>query len=111
MNFFVSNSLAATSGTSSQGNSYSLAIMLVIFSLLFYFIILRPQQIRTKERKKLMDSISKGDEILTNGGLIGRVIKVIETGYLIISLNETTEVMIKSDFVNTILPKGTIKAL
>ncbi|MGL4980079.1 MAG: preprotein translocase subunit YajC, partial [Plesiomonas sp.] len=84
----------------------------VIFGLIFYFMIYRPQAKRTKEHKNLMDSISKGDEVLTNGGLIGRVAKVnAETGYLAIALNDTTEVTIKKDFVTAVLPKGTMKSL
>jgi preprotein translocase subunit YajC len=73
--------------------------------------ILRPQQKRTKEHKKLMDSIGKGDEVMTSGGLIGRVTKVSETGYVVIALNDTNEVMIKRDFVAAVLPKGTIKSI
>ncbi|EAZ8444576.1 preprotein translocase subunit YajC, partial [Salmonella enterica] len=89
----------------------SLILMLVVFGLIFYFMILRPQQKRTKEHKKLMDSIAKGDEVLTNGGLVGRVTKVAEAGYIAIALNDTTEVVIKRDFVAAVLPKGTMKAL
>ncbi len=90
----------------------SLILMLVVFGLIFYFMILRPQQKRTKEHKKLMDSIAKGDEVLTNGGpLVGRVTKVAENGYIAIALNDTTEVVIKRDFVAAVLPKGTMKAL
>jgi preprotein translocase subunit YajC len=85
--------------------------MLVVFGLIFYFMILRPQQKRAKEHKKLMDSISKGDEVLTSGGLVGRVTKVSDTGYVAIALNDTNEVVIKRDFVAAVLPKGTIKAL
>ncbi|CAJ0993168.1 preprotein translocase subunit YajC [Pantoea sp. Nvir] len=110
MRFFISDA-AAVSGTPSQGSPYSLIIMLVVFGLIFYFIILRPQQKRAKEHKKMMDSISKGDEVLTNGGLVGRVTKVAETDYLALELNETTEVVIKRDFVAAVLPKGTMKAL
>jgi preprotein translocase subunit YajC len=59
-----------------------------------------------------MESISKGDEVLTNGGLIGRVTKTsAESGYLVIALNDTTEVTIKKDFVTAVLPKGTMKSL
>ena len=89
----------------------SLILMLVVFGLIFYFMILRPQQKRTKDHKKLMDSISKGDEVLTSGGLVGRVTKVAETGYVSIALNDTTEVVVKRDFVAAVLPKGTLKAL
>lgn len=85
--------------------------MLAVFGLIFYFMILRPQQKRTKEHKKLMDSISKGDEVLTTGGLVGRVTKVSDTGYVSIALNDDNEVIIKRDFVAAVLPKGTMKAL
>lgn len=89
----------------------SLIVMLVVFVLIFYFMILRPQQKRAKSHKQLMDSITKGDEVLTTGGLIGRVAKVSDTGYIVLELNETTEVTIKRDFVAAVLPKGTLKAL
>lgn len=112
MSFFISDAVAAT-GAPAQGSPMSLILMLVVFGLIFYFmiLILRPQQKRTKEHKKLMDSIAKGDEVLTNGGLVGRVTKVAENGYIAIALNDTTEVVIKRDFVAAVLPKGTMKAL
>lgn len=110
MNVFISNA-SAFSGSVTQESPYSMIIMLVIFSLILYLMILRPQQKRAKDHKKLMDSISKGDEVMTTGGLIGRVSKVTNASIITISLNETTEVMIKRDFVVAILPKGTIKAL
>ncbi|UVK76635.1 MAG: Sec translocon accessory complex subunit YajC [Sodalis sp. Fse] len=110
MNFFIFNAVAAT-GDPAQGSPYSLVIMLVVFGLIFYFMIFRPQQKRAKAHKKLMNSISKGDEVLTTGGIVGRVVNVAETGYISISLNETNEVVIKRDFVTAVLPKGTMKAL
>lgn len=110
MSFFISDA-AAAAGAPSQGNPYTLVIMLVVFGLIFYFMILRPQQKRAKEHKKLMDSIAKGDEVMTTGGLIGRVIKVADSGYVSIALSESTEVVVKRDFVAAVLPKGTMKAL
>ncbi|PPI87719.1 preprotein translocase subunit YajC [Candidatus Pantoea edessiphila] len=110
MNFFISDVFAA-SGTTIQKNYYSLIIMLITFSIIIYFMILRPQQQRINEHKKLVDSISKGDEIITNSGLVGLVTKITKIGYITIALNETTEVIIKSDFISSILPKGTIKKL
>ncbi len=110
MSFLISDT-ATSPGGEAPGGQYSLMIMLVIFGLIFYFMILRPQQKRAKDHKKLMDSIDKGDEIMTSCGLIGRVSKVGDTGIITIALNDTTEVMIKRDFVAAILPRGTIKAL
>ena len=62
MSFFISDAVAAT-GAPAQGSPMSLILMLVVFGLIFYFMILRPQQKRTKEHKKLMDSIAKGVEV------------------------------------------------
>lgn len=110
MSLFISDAVASA-GAPSQGSPYSMVIMLVVFGLIFFFMILRPQQKRAKEHKKLMDSIAKGDEVLTTGGLVGRVTKVTETGYIAIALNETNEVVIKRDYVAAVLPKGTMKGL
>ena len=110
MSFFISEA-AASAGAPAQGSPYSLIIMLVVFALIFYFMILRPQQKRAKDHRKLMESIAKGDEVLTTGGLIGRVTKVSETGYVVLELSENTEVTIKRDCVAAVLPKGTMKAI
>lgn len=110
MSFFISEA-AASAGAPAQGSPYTMIIMLVVFALIFYFMILRPQQKRAKEHRKLMESITKGDEVLTTGGLIGRVTKVSETGYVVLELSENTEVTIKRDFVAAVLPKGTMKAI
>lgn len=110
MNFVVSDVVADT-GAPSQGSPYSLVVILVVFGLIFYFMILRPQQKRAKAHKELMSSISKGNEVLTTGGLVGRVVKIADTDYISIALNDTNEVIIKRDFVAAILPKGTMKAL
>ncbi|XOD70304.1 MAG: preprotein translocase subunit YajC [Sodalis sp. (in: enterobacteria)] len=110
MSFFISDAIATT-GDASQTSPYSLVVMVVIFCLIFYFMILRPQKKRAKVHKGLMNSISKGDEILTTSGFVGRVVKVTDSDYISIALNETNEVVIKRDFVSAILPKGTVKGL
>ncbi len=110
MDFFISNAYAAD-GAAAETNPYFLPIMLVVFGLFFYFMIMRPQQKRAKAHRELMAAISKGDEVLTNGGLIGRVSKVNENGYIVLELNDTNEVVIKRDFITSVLPKGTMKSL
>ncbi|MCR3755818.1 MAG: Sec translocon accessory complex subunit YajC [Sodalis sp. Psp] len=110
MSCVVSDAISVTDSPS-QGSPYSLIVILVVFGLIFYFMILRPQQKRAKAHKELMSSISRGNEVLTTGGLVGRVVKVADTGYISIALNDTNEVIIKRDFVAAILPKGTMKAI
>ncbi|CAL4319838.1 preprotein translocase subunit YajC [Buchnera aphidicola] len=94
-----------------EGNSYSLFFMLLIFILIFYFVLFRPQQKKDKEHKKLMESISPGDEVMTNSGFLGRVSKITENGYVLLQLNNKTEVFIKKDFIVSSLPKGTLEVL
>ena len=108
---FVTPAYAQAAGGAGGAGAIAQFIPLILIFVIMYFLILRPQQKRAKEHKKLMDSISKGDEVLTSGGLVGRVTKVSDTGYVAIALNDTNEVVIKRDFVAAVLPKGTIKAL
>ncbi|MCE7630930.1 preprotein translocase subunit YajC, partial [Vibrio fluvialis] len=67
---------------------------------------------RVKEHKNLMSSMGKGDEVLTSGGLVGKITKIAEDNdYISIELNTNNEVVIKKDFVTAVLPKGTLKSL
>ncbi|ELR65271.1 Preprotein translocase subunit YajC [Photobacterium marinum] len=107
----ISQAHAAAEGAP-QGGSMQLFIMLGLFAVIFYFMIYRPQAKRVKEHKNLMSSMSKGDEVLTNGGLVGKISKISEDNdYIVIALNDTNEVTIKKDFVSAVLPKGTMKSL
>ncbi|XKM13641.1 preprotein translocase subunit YajC [Orbaceae bacterium ac157xtp] len=111
MNFFISSAYADTATEATKTDGFIMPVMLVLFGLFFYFMIMRPQQKRAKAHRELMSAISKGDEVLTNGGLIGRVAKVSDTGYVSLELNDSTEVIIKRDFIASVLPKGTMKSL
>lgn len=110
MDFFISKAFA-DGGAQQEANPYFLPIMLVVFGLFFYFMIMRPQQKRAKAHKTLMASIAAGNEVLTNGGLIGRVVKVSDNGYITLELNENNQVIIKRDFIASVLPTGTMKSL
>jgi preprotein translocase subunit YajC len=65
---------------------------------------------RQKEQKAMMDALGKGDEVVTSGGLLGRITKVAD-GYITIEVSEGTEVIVQKGAVTTLLPKGTIKGL
>ncbi|QCI24791.1 preprotein translocase subunit YajC [Buchnera aphidicola (Rhopalosiphum padi)] len=110
MSFFIEDANAAVN-QSLEGNSYSLVFMLVAFILIFYFMLFRPQQKKDKEHKNLMNSISPGDEVMTTSGFLGRVKKVTKNGYVLLQLNNTTEIFIKKDFIVSSLPKGTLESL
>ena len=95
-----------------QGGGLEMIILLVVFGVIFYFFVIRPQSKRQKEQRDLLSNLAKGDEIMTNGGLIGKITKVSnDNENIIIALNDSTEVMISRNFVVATLQKGTMKAL
>ncbi|NBI13300.1 preprotein translocase subunit YajC [[Haemophilus] felis] len=94
-----------------QGSPLSMIFIFVLFGLIFYFMIYRPQAKRNKEHKKLMSELAKGTEVLTAGGLIGRITKVTaDSDSIVIALNDTTEVTINRNYVAAVLPKGSVKS-
>ena len=94
------------------GGTMQMLIMLAIFGLVFYFLIYRPQANRVKEHKSLMNAMAKGDEVLTQGGLVGKIVKISEDkDFIVISLNEQAEVTVQKSSVSAVLPKGTMKSL
>ena len=95
-----------------QGSPMSMLIIFAIFGLIFYFMIYRPQAKRNKEHKALMESLAKGTEVLTAGGLIGKISKITEgSSEVVIQLNANSEVTITRNYIAAVLPKGSVKTL
>ena len=95
-----------------QGSPMSMLFIFIIIGLIFYFMIYRPQAKRNKEHKKLMSELTKGTEVLTAGGIIGKITKVPEKGdVIVIALNDKTEITINRNYIAAVLPKGTIETL
>ncbi|MDO6446305.1 preprotein translocase subunit YajC [Colwellia sp. 1_MG-2023] len=111
MSLFISQAHAAAA-PAPQGGGMEMVIMLLVFGFVFYFMIYRPQAKRVKEHKGLMSALSKGDEVLTQGGIVGKIIKVSDDkDFIVISIAEGTEVTVQKAAVNAVLPKGTMKNL
>lgn len=111
MSLFISTAHAAAA-PAPAGGGMEMIIMLAVFGLVFFFMIYRPQAKRVKEHKSLMSSLTKGDEVLTQGGIVGKILKVSdEKEFLVISISETTEVTVQKGAISAVLPKGTMKSL
>ena len=109
----LATAYAAEGGAASSvtGGIEQIAIV-GIFLLFFYFFIFRPQSKRAKEQKNLMSSLSKGDEVLTSGGLVGKIAKIsADSDYIVLALNDNNSITIKKDYITAVLPKGTIQSL
>ena len=110
---FISNAYAQTAGaTADPGIMGTLGMYgpFVILFVLMYFLMIRPQQKRQKELRTMMDALAKNDEVITVGGVLGRVTKVSE-GYVTIEVAAGTEMVVQKSAVTALLPKGTLKSL
>ena len=92
------------------GGGIAQIVMLVGFVLIFYFLLWRPQAKRAKQHKQLINGISKGDEIVIGGGLVGRITKVSDE-FVSLEISEGTEVNVQKNAIAAVLPKGTIKSI
>ena len=108
MNFFISDAMAADAGP--QGGGLQLIIMMAIFFGIMYFMIIRPQQKRAKEHKALIESITKGDEVVAGGGIIGKVTNVGDN-FIEMSVSDNTSIKVQRQAVAQVMPKGTMKNL
>lgn len=111
INFFIDNALAdtATQPSTTQG-IISMLPMIAILVLFMYFMVIRPQSKRAKDHKKLMDSLQKGDEVVTLGGILGKIEKISDD-FVIINIAENTNITIQKSAISNIVPRGTLKSV
>ena len=104
----ISNAYAQAAAPAGGGLS-SLIMMIVMFGIL-WFLMIRPQMKRAKEHKAMVEALAKGDEVVTGGGIAGRVVEVGDS-FVQIEVAPNTVVAAQKQAVATVLPKGTLKAL
>jgi len=111
---FISDAFAQTTagagGLSGMMGNLSNFLPIVLMFVVLYFLMIRPQMKRQKEQKAMMDALAKGDEVVTSGGLLGKVTKVTDA-YVTIEVSEGNEVVVQKSAITTLLPKGTLKGL
>ena len=106
---FISPAYAQAAGGSSGSDIMAFLPMIAII-VVFYFLLIRPQQKRAKETKAMLSALQKGDEVVTAGGVVGRIAKLSEA-YADIEVAPNVELTVQRSAISLILPKGTIKAL
>ncbi|BBT18562.1 preprotein translocase subunit YajC [Metapseudomonas otitidis] len=98
---------AAAAGPAGTGFEW---VFLIGFLVIFYLMIWRPQSKRAKEHKNLLSGLQKGDEVVTSGGIAGKVVKVSDD-FVVIEVSDTVELKIQKVAIAATLPKGTLKAI
>ncbi|NKI67840.1 preprotein translocase subunit YajC [Collimonas pratensis] len=89
-------------------NNLGTIVPFILMFAVLYFLMIRPQMKRQKEQKAMMESLGKGDEVVTAGGILGKITKVTDL-YITLEIASGTEVVVQKGSVTTLLPKGTIK--
>jgi len=110
MNFFISSAYAQAEGGAQEPSAIFNIVFFGGFALIFYFLIWRPQSKRAKEHKDLMSSLNKGDEVMTNGGILGKLNKV-DDNYIVLQIADNVEIKLQKSAISAVLPKGTIKSI
>ncbi len=108
MDFLISDALAQNGGQAAPGGTLTSLIFPIALIAIFYFLLIRPQQKRAKEHKKLVEGLAKGDEVVTSGGIAGRVTDVGET-FASVEVANNVEIRLQKSAVAQVLPKGTLK--
>ena len=111
MSFFISSAFAdaAAPAAAPMGGGFEW-IFLVGFLVIFYLMIWRPQAKRAKEHKNLLGGLQKGDEVVTSGGIIGKVTKVTDD-FVVVEISDNVELKFQKQAIAATLPKGTLKSI
>lgn len=106
----ISSAYAQAVGAAPQGDATMSILMMVGMVVLFYFILIRPQSKRAKEHKAMIEALKKGDEIITGGGIAGKIIEIGDA-MILVEIDDNVKIKIQKQAVVAHLPPGSIKAL
>ena len=111
MSFFISDAMAEAAPAAAQQPGMIEALLpFVILFVVFYFLLIRPQSKKAKQHKSMVEAVGKGDEVVTQGGLFGKITEVSDE-YLQVKVADNVEVKVQRGAIASMLPKGTIKSL
>ncbi len=107
MSFFISDAMAQEAAAQGDPGLAGLIPLLLIFAI-FYFLLLRPQIKRQKEHKKMTESLAKNDEVVTSGGIAGRI-TALDESFVTVLVADGVELKVQRTAIASLLPKGTVK--
>ena len=107
---FISEAHAQAAGGGFPGGDLMTFLPMISIFVVFYFLLIRPQQKRAKETRAMLDALQKGDEVITAGGIVGKIAKLNEQ-YATVEIAPNVEISVQRAAISQLLPKGTVKAL
>ncbi len=110
MSFFISDAVAqSAAGAPPQGGLLSFLPLILIFGVM-YFLMIRPQQKKMKEHQAMVNALGKGDEVTTNGGILGKIVS-LDDSFVTVEIAPNVTIKLQRVAISTVMPKGTIKAI
>ena len=106
----ISPAYAQAAGAASQSDTLLTFLPMIAIFVVFYFFLIRPQQRKAKEARAMLDALEKGNEIVTAGGIVGRISKLTDQ-YATIEIAPNVEMTVQRVAIAQLLPKGTIKTI
>jgi preprotein translocase subunit YajC len=110
MSFLISDAWAQAAPAAAQPSLMTQMLPLVLLLVVFYFLLIRPQMKRAKEHKNMLGSLAKGDEVVTSGGVIGKVREIGEN-LLVVEIADKVEIRVQKAAITSVLPKGSMQSL
>lgn len=110
MSFFISDAMAQAAGGGFGGGGWEGLILPIGLIVMLYFLMIRPQMKRQKEHAKVVSALEKGDEVQTDGGLMGKVTDLGDN-FAKLEIADGVEVKIRRQSISSVMPKGTLKEL
>jgi preprotein translocase subunit YajC len=106
----ISPAYAQAAGATPQADTLLTFLPMVAIFVVFYFLLIRPQQKKQKEARAMLEALEKGNEIVTAGGILGRIVK-LDDQYATVEIAPNTSMVVQRAAISQLLPKGTIKGL
>lgn len=107
---FISSAYAQTAGGPAGGDMMTTLVLFGGMAVFMYFMMIRPQMKRQKETKAMLEALKVGDEVVSAGGIVGKIVKVSEA-YITLEIASGTQIVVQRPAITTLLPKGTIKSI
>jgi preprotein translocase subunit YajC len=109
MNGLIPEAMAQSAGGAAPGGGIAPILMMVVFIAIFYFLLIRPQQKKAKEHQAMVTKLSAGDEVVTSGGILGKIVEVGDA-FVTLEIAPNVQIKVQKFQVTSLMPKGTLKS-
>jgi preprotein translocase subunit YajC len=109
MNGLIPEAMAQSAGGAAPGGGIAPILMMVVFIAIFYFLLIRPQQKKAKEHQAMVGKLATGDEVVTSGGILGKIVEVGEA-FVTLEIAPNVQIKVQKFQITSLMPKGTLKS-